>query len=283
METIKHFDRVKINSLLDPKILKSELPMEELKRNSYSCEIQKAGYKSHLNGYSSRLVFSAPNARFLKILYGHEKSLGTYFISHLEIAEDTIYPSKAEALQATYNFSCRKKWATKNWVYVSKDIPRNDNKFGLQTDYTENKLYGHKTYGRNSKITGQPCFHREWHFFELHTILDKTGISEIGDLIGFNFPSFFRLHDAKYLIRDERADQQKVGKWALGWSQRKNFSKREVWRIGCTGSAIIGGLDAAQFVQKLKNYKIEIRSRKGELSEWDKRVLGIRDYRKFMT
>ena len=281
MDTIFYFDRIRINSKQDPKILKAELPLEDLKQYCKHIQVEQVRHKPHRNG-KSRIDIVAARPQCLQLLFTNQQAIGAYWISYVEIAKDQIHPTKNDAIGATYHFKARKKWAGQHRSFQA-DLAPDPDKFGLITKYTQSKIHGHVSYGRNCKITGQPCFHREWRIKDPANISMKTGMAEIGDLIGFNFPSFFELHDQKYLIRDERADQQKVGKWALGWSQRKNFSKREVWRIGCTGSAIIGGLDYGEFTQKLKRWKKAIKAKPEWIvrSEWDQRIMAMRDYSRF--
>jgi hypothetical protein len=278
MNTINHFDRIRISTFTDPKKLKANLPVEDLAQNSFSFQIQKATGKAHnLNGYCSRLDFSAPSPEFLQILFENEKHLGPYSFSHIEIARDTIFPTKQQAIQATHSFRGRKKWAGKHWTYKAA-LATDPDKFGMITKYSESKKNLHRSYGRNSKITGQPCFHREWAFGEPKRIYDKTGIREIGDLIAFDHKNFFQIHDKKFLIFDERPDQMKVGKWVLGWTRRKNFSKRELVCIGCHGAAIIGENDFGEFTQKLRKWKREIRAKTGPKTEWDQQLLKVKNY-----
>jgi len=283
METIFYFDRIRIQTFEDPKKLKQALPLDNLAQHCKHIQIERVRYKPHRNGYS-RLDIVAATPQCLKILYDNQQALGSHWISYVEIAKDQIHPTKNDAIRATYNFRARKKWAGKHWTYQADSAP-DPNKFGLITRYTQSKTHGHVSYGRNCKINGQPCHHREWRIKDQDNISSKTGITEIGDLIAFNFPSFFAIHDAKYLIRNEKADQMKVGKWALGWSKRKHFTNREQWRIGCTGAAIIGGLDYGAFVQKLKQWKKAIKAKPEWMipTEWDMRVMAIRDYSRFKS
>ena len=256
--------------------------MADLQQHCKHIQIERVHHKPNKNGYS-RLDIVAARPQCLKILFANQQALGSHWISYVEIAKDRIYPTKNDAIKATYDFKARKKWAGKHFTFQADSAP-DPNKFGLITKYTQSKTHGHVSYGRNCKITGQPCFHREWRIKDPDNISNKTGLHEIGDLLAFNFQTFFELHDAKYLITAERPCQSKVGKWALGWSNRKDFSARELWRIGCTGAAIIGGLDAGEFVNKLKGYKRTIKALPEWiiLSDFQEKILNIRNYKMFM-
>jgi len=279
-----YFDRIRINLFKEPTILKELLPMETLKNLSRAFQIDQVEHKRQFTGYHSRIDTTAPTREFLKLLSDHEPDLGPYRISYIEIARDRITQSQREAIEQCQNFNARKKWATSHFSYTQFEDPQKDEeKFGTITQYSMSKLFGIRAYGRMSKVTGDPCFHREWFIRTPKVIQEKSGIKEIGDLLAFDFQHFFKIQDEEMLIYNENIDQFKLGKWARGWSRRKKFSRRELWSIGCHGSAYAYGKNYGELVQYLRKCKREIKARSGPRTAWDRKILKLRDYSRFKT
>lgn len=287
MEPVYSFDRIRINTFKEPETLKEQLPVDELKRHSKSFQIDHVSYMRQYTGYKSRIDFTAPTPEFLDLLFENEKALGPYKISYVEIAKDRITDTEQAAINAVQNLSFRKKWATKTFNFVEpEDLPeKKDGCFGPITKYSESRDFGIKAYARNSKITGDQCSHHEWRIKTPGVIQKKSGISEIGNCIGFNFHNFFKIQDEKFLIYNEKADQFKVGKFIVGAGRRKYFAKREEWSIGCHGAAYTSGKNYGELVQNFKRIKREIerevKGRPGPKTAWERKFLNLKNYTRF--
>ena len=82
----------------------------------------------------------------------------------------------------------------------------------------------------------------------------------------------------RMLIYNEQIDQQRLGKWLLGWSRRKNFTRREKWRIGCAGAAYANNRTYGELVQYFQKCKREIKAKSGPRTAWDRKLLNLKDY-----
>lgn len=279
METVFYFDRIKIETLRNPNFLKSELPLNELNLHSKEFEIQKVNYETKFHSVS-RIDVVAPTLECLQLLFKNEETIGPYRISYIEIAKNILINDREKADSITRQFVkfARKRWSKKSNPYDQfgdhDPITFDPEKWNTITAYLISKNFEIHAYADDCKVTGIPCFHREYKITQSPTISKKTNIHEIGDLIGFNFQHWFDKTDKRYLTFHERIDRDRLGLAMLGWTKRKTFSRRNRWSIGLTGSQYSYERTPAQLINYLQGLKREIR-KKRQLTQWDIRILKL--------
>ena len=277
-ETLFYFDRLWIYSMRTPPQINQNIPLNRFIEHCRVFKIKGKSSFQQFTNYHSWLDVIAPTPEFLRLLYQHEESLNPYKISYIELARDTIHDTKQQACEAIQNLHFRKKWATKHFTFYDSELSTNNEMFGNITKYSQSKNFGFKTYARISKIAGKPCAHLEWNIRTPKIIEAKTGISEIGDLLAFNFQKFFEITDNRMLIRNEKIDQQKLGKFLLGLRKKKKLNRRQTFSVGCHGSAYMNGRDYGDLVRYFSKLKKQIRSKTGPRTEWENRIIGLKDY-----
>lgn len=113
MDKIYSFDQIRVNSRQDQQTLKESLPVEELKSECKEFYFRRPSLNAKKAGYNTAINFIAPTNNFFKILHIYESILDYYKVSKIEIAEDTIYPTKCEAWSAFMESqSMNKRWST---------------------------------------------------------------------------------------------------------------------------------------------------------------------------
>jgi len=279
MEKVYYYDRIKIETLRNPNFLKSALPLSELRLHSKEFEIQHVNYKTNF-GSLSRLDVVAPSIECLKLLFDNQEVIGPYQIAYIEIAKNILINDRENADSITRQFAkfARKRWSKKSDPfdqYEEHDLRTFDpKKWNTITARLTSKNFEIHAYADDCKLTGIPCFHREYKITQSPTISKKTNIHEIGDLIGFNFQRWFEHTDNRYLSFHERIDRDRLGKALLGWTKRKTFTKRNKMTIGLTGSQYSYERSPAQLINYFQNLKRQIRKKK-QHTEWDSRILKL--------
>jgi hypothetical protein len=293
MDTIRYFDRIKISTFIDAEKLKRILPMKTFKPLCYHFQIDSYSPYNERNfpKYLSRIDLTAPSETALEKLCDCQDRIGSCSINYLEAAEDSITENEHDALQILdrYALTARKKWANKHFVYVPTNLLDFDRKddpdiFSKKTLYSASKKFGLRAYCRYSKINGLPAFHREYVMDGKTPVRKKANIRELKDLLNFDFPDFFERTDKTYLqFTSQQIDQFQLGKFLRGWTNRKSFTKRELMSIGCHAALYVAYRPTpAELRIYFNGLKKEIRRKRGPLTEWDKRILGLRDISRFL-
>ncbi len=138
-----HFDRIHINSKIEPEILNQLLPIAELKKHCKGFEI----YKSHplLLKHKSLMQITAPTFKTIMILLECERLIGDdYIFTKIEIARDIFFGSEGEAERVCYQqyLTIRKKFSN-GFVWVQRK--KKSHKRWLR-DYFVRGLFSDATY-----------------------------------------------------------------------------------------------------------------------------------------
>lgn len=274
-----YFDRIEINTLCEVPELKKAL---RSLLDDGRLLILHASDKAKLVGFKSKIVLSAPTETTLQALKNLEPALIEYSVTAIELAQDTPCATLHEA-NILADMICRTlvKRYTKDVFLYTGDFSYNFEK-GLMGDKTLNlgKKFLCRTYARLSKQTGEPVLHQEWKLYPARIIKEKTGIKTLTDLINFDIESFV-LEQAKRQLFHAEIDMDKIGKWRLGWSNRRRFSQREQMKIDLAALAFcksinvrgVGDINFAQLDSWFKQEKTRIRAKKGRPSAWEKKIL----------
>lgn len=303
-----YFDKLSINSSTPKDILSKRLPYDALDCECRSINLFLASDELWPNGFRTRIDIIAPTEKFIRMLceYEHHLKIGScrsrdgiikynkygfYKFSSVEIARDTFFDTLVEAENKTESLGkvTRIKWAreTETWdgAYNARHLKKGF-KNGACGRYSYNFKGGSqifKIYTRVSKTNKRPCSHEEWKLIRAAKIKEKTGISQLSDLLDYDFEKFFTSMTAKFVSK-VTIDKMRLGKWLLGWSRRRKFSEAEILKIGIRGEAfcrsnrIISFADLAAHFMKLKR---DIRKKRGRRSAYDEKVLKV-DYNKFI-
>jgi len=288
---IYHFDRIRINTKAYLKTLHKNLPVKKLRNECVSIKLLAPFQKAFEYGYKSRLEIVAPSKRFFEILMDHESCLKPYRITRLEIAKDIICESidEAERLNRMWAKDSRKKYSGNfNYddIYCDTKPDLKKGLIGTFTAYFGNEKAKFKlcSYVRYSKINGKICIHPEWRILGSHTIKNKTGIEEIGDLIAFKIEKFFENQEEKYIVHAEDINTEKLGNWLLGWNRKRSFTLREKRRKGLTTRIFLNSNKIGNFsdlVSYFMRKKDLIKKIKGRKSKHHLKILGVKNYKRF--
>ena len=290
MEKVYSFDRIRINLFEDPEEMKTILPVKEFVKLSHHFQIDTidSDKENNFEGYKSRLDFVAPNDECLSLLFDCQNRLGDYKISYVEIAQDKIAESEndAEILSKHFATTTRKKWLSNHFIYdqrLKDDFPKkiDPNKFGKMTLYSRSNKFGIRSYSRYSKVNHLPAFHREYIVRTPSAILQKTGIKGLKDFLFFDFPNFFERTDKIYLSIGI-IDKERLGRYLLGWSKKKIFTDREIWTLELTSTLYSYERTAGDLILYIQKLKREIRKKRGPLTPWDIRILGLKNYSRIL-
>lgn len=186
-------DRIRFNSPKYVKDLKPIIPEKVLMEN---CLSEKRSIVSRQNnkiarrhGYRSQLDASACNDDFLEILRGYNVGV----ISHLEIACDLMF-SKMEEAKAYAQWHDDNVIRTYNRAHIKYEDTsyraRKTRKGNVNPNYV-------RSYPRESKVTGMPCYHIEFTLDSSKTIRrvlkikDHNGLTTAEDM--------YRMLENRYL------------------------------------------------------------------------------------
>lgn len=278
METIYYFDRIRIYSKIDKKTLMEFLPVDELKSHCKHFEIGP-GFKHF---FRSQIDVVAPDYDFLLLLQNHENALDYYKITYIEITKDVPYQTEWAACKAVIDNPYRQKWGRFHKTFFNDIYYSNSRYCGILGLISGTKHFKCCAYACFSKVTGEPCHHREWRISRANNIKKKSGIRTIKDLLEFDFPSFFKKTDSRYSIPMERTDQRKLGLYLTGMGNRNHLTKRQLMHIGCIGHAYSKGAHA-ETVEYLKILKTEIDKLEYPKSEIEERISTMTNYNRFMV
>jgi hypothetical protein len=293
MGKLYYFDRIWIYAMENSETIKNRLPFNQLQKTSRSFDLKCKSAFSEFTKYQCWIEIVAPTPACLEILYKHEQAIGDYRISHLEIAKDVRRPTALEADEETRKLiiHTRKKWSRDRRIYDQHDFaisPTSEDpeKWGTITGKERSKYFGFRQYARTSKISGMPSVHQEFFLFSPKQIQQRTGISEIGDLLGFNISKWFEDTTKKYLITDETIDKILLGKWLLNWTNKRKFTKRNLITIELVAQQFLvykNVFNYPSLVDYFKQAKKDIRSKSGIKNKWDLQVLNLSNYGRFKT
>lgn len=296
-----YLDRVRINCQIYPNQLKRILPLDKLEEQAKSFLVDTA-YKPAF--FKSRIDIVVPTQRCIELLCQIDRLFQPYKISYIEIARDRQCHSDSEAELAIKNSTrtIRKKYSGK-FVFDGTDKKKDIQK-GLLTDKTyyygsvkkpnksNNKIeirvggkFRYVMYDRDSKIDGKPVAHEEWRILNAQTIFQKTGIRFINNFLEINLEDVFE-NLAKQYLTHETLNRRNIGYWILGWERRRKLSQRELMKAGFTGQLfckIHHIKTSADLVTFFKGKKNEINSKLGRRSDWDNKILSIKNYSKFFN
>jgi hypothetical protein len=279
------------------------LPIKKLSEESRSFNIREASENAQKAHILSTIEITAPSIECLKLLLKYFPKPYLYKISYLEIARDTFYQTKEEAISALSALLAisRKKYSSSSiydWYLMKPKKKRkvDPDIFSDWTGYYGNNNFKYVIYGRFSKIDRRPCVHDEWRIKRTSFVKRKTGISSIDDLLRFDFQAFFEKQDKQFIVYEE-IDMNKLGRWLLGWQRRKNLSRRQEGSVDIAAQTFCNQyniINHAALVSYFMNKKAEIKKGikdasgkrvpiRGRRTDWEKKILSIRDYGKFQA
>lgn len=277
--------------------------------------------KKLIAGYKSKLEVIAPTAKFLRLLSENEAALGkAYRISYVEMAHDVFCESAGDAeLKADILFdNLRKKYS---FCYVYEKLiktrkERMEEKirglFASRTFYSsfekekgkgkkeeeeekekgeeeEEKKEGNKRdrfiyviYARHSKINNKYCTHSEWRITGSGLIRKKAHIMTVNDLCSFDIEKYFKEKELQYLVK-EKINILALGKWLKGYDGRKTLIKRQIMNAELAARHYMGIriTTYSDLVLHFKSEKERIKRKRGERSEWEKRLMSLSSYERF--
>jgi hypothetical protein len=280
-----YFDKISINTNQTIRVLKELFPKEHMAPEAYQFLISPASKLAKFVGFKTRIDVVAPTTECMNRLEVLNTRQAIAKISHIEIARDEFCKTKSDA-EFCFNSmtkTLRKKYTPYNIVLDYSEIftSNKDKKlFSDNTGYFGKETFRLVIYPRRSKINNNPVLHSEWRIRGASLIRKKTGIRTISDLTKFNFIEFFdRSEDI--LTRHEEIDQQKLGKWLLGWGRRKIITRRDRLKIGATAAwfCLMNNIESYQdLVSTLMKSKKYLKSKPGRKSSWERKILGLKNY-----
>lgn len=284
-------DKVEILFKLSLGELNALLNLESLANECQIVGTTRPTAKAEKWGWHSLIYFTVPTDKFFRLLNTY--SLGTYKIRYFEIARDAPKASEKDANLENNKIirSLRKRRTTKHEVRGSRDsgllskAALDDGKFSIRTGYWGSKYLEFICYARYSKISGEPCLHTEWSIDGAYEIKKRTGIQTIEDLCVFDLEKWFEENLAKYMAV-ETIDSEKFGKWLWDCGRRRIFSRREQMRVVLAANTFLRVneiLSPAELAKWFRSEKIEIKSRRGRPSAWDKKILKVQSNSRFST
>ena len=298
-----YFDRLHILSRIQRQELIYHFPYDKLIAECRSLMIINTDFEKSL--YRSRMEVIAPTAEFLRALHENEALFGDgYKISKMEIAHDTFCENTSDAERKTNILfpTLRKKYSFSSIFNGNPNKPKKDRLkdrsrglFAEKTFYSsfDDKQGGRRSnfkyvlYARWSKINDKPCVHEEWRIAGAGLIARKTGIRDIGDLVRFDFRRFFDKQNAKYIVH-ESINYEALGLWLTGFDGRRVLTRRQ-WRgvqIRAQQFLLRAKRDRETYsdlVLLFKDEKKRISEKRGARSEWDKKVMALKDCRRFIA
>jgi hypothetical protein len=281
-----YFDQIEINTNQEIEELRKLLPENELSQEASKFSIRKASKNAQKVGFKSRIKVVAPSHKCLEILSMYLSDIAIVKFSDLEIARDTFYNTEREAEYESNKLlqTLRMKYNSEYFIYdqffEKRKITFKKDLFAERTGYYGSKDFKYVIYARLSKINGQPCVHCEWRVKGAIKIENKTGITCINDLMTFNFVKFFEKMELRYIIH-ERIDTYKLGRWILGWGNKKKLTEREKRKLqlmtltfqNCKAIYIY-----ADLVRYLTKRKAALKKKRGPKTRMEKKFLSLKDY-----
>jgi hypothetical protein len=284
-----HFDRIRINSQKDIKIVKNILPIKELEQECYSFKIRKPYEKASALGNESCLEIIVASQKALEILRKHHTKLRPYQITYLEITKDTFKESEEQAVSEVKRKkgTLRKRWSRGHFV---NDPDKKENYYPKAGYYNTPVIYcGGKSvkyvlYARPSKLNEEPCAHEEWRLTSPYTIKRVTEISTIKGLVLFDIKTFIEKRNEKFLRDDKLIDMMKLGKWLKDCTRRRKFTDKERSDIKFRATSFCTAWDIRSFgelINHFNTYKFKIKKNVGRRDAFEKKILEISNYNRF--
>ena len=309
-----YFDRIRIISWFSKWTLEKQLPLKTMREYCKSLDIVKFNnlavkrrkikksdaIKEIKVGYRSKIEIIAPTAEFLRLLSENEADLGrAYKISYMEIAHDVFCESAGDAefkadilfdnLRKKYSFGCvyeklniTKKERLKNrsrglfaWrTYYSS--------FGKKEEGGKRDRFIYVIYARRSKMNNRYCTHREWRFTGSDMIRKKAHIMTVKDLPFFDIEKYFKENEDKYLVK-EQINFLALGIWLKEYDGRRALTKKQNINIQLAARHyVVFRINTfSDLVLHFKSEKESIKKKRGERSEWDKKIMALRSYERF--
>ncbi len=310
-----YFDRIHIISWCSKWTLEKQLPIKKMTAECKSLNIVKlnepdtklhepiknCSNKNLCSGYRSKLEVIAPTSEFLRLLSENEAAIGkAYKISYVEIAHDVFCESAGDAEFKADNLfdNLRKKYSFSH-IYEGKlNKTRKERMkdrirglFASRTFYSSmGKKDGGKRdrfiyviYARHSKINNNYCTHSEWRITGSGLVRKKAHIMTVKDLCSFDIEKFFREKGSQYLVK-EKINIDALDKWLKGYDGRsKAFTKKQLKYAGLTALHYMGFriVTYSDLVLHFKSEKECIKRKRGERSEWEKRLMSLSSYERF--
>lgn len=151
-----------------------------------------------------------------------------YAVSYIEIAKDTIYPSRLDTINRVEKLGkgTRMKWAPERSIYDGTEKPRDKSKpyngaYGPFTHYKESKKCKNRIYPRHSKINKKPAVRSEFELKESRNIRKQLGISYLADLINYDLKTGYENIYKRRISDKNDIDYEKLAKWQLEISRWK--------------------------------------------------------------
>ena len=263
-------------------------------------KVKKSGSIKEIKvGYRSKVEVIAPTAEFLRLLSENEAALGrAYKISYMEIAHDVFCESPGDAeLEADILFDNLRKKYSFGCIYEKLNITKKERLknrirglFAFRTFYSSfGKKEGGKRgrfiyviYARRSKMNNRYCTHREWRFTGSDMIRNKTSIMTVKNLRFFDIEKYFKENEDKYLVK-EQINSLALGRWLKGYDGRRALTKRQNIdiQIAARNYVSLRINTFSDLVLHFKNEKRLINKKRGERSEWEKRLMSLSSYERF--
>jgi len=271
-----HFDLIRINSKTSLWNLHEIIPSKKLLNFCNSFNLREPYQEARKYGYKSTLIIVVPQKDFFNLLLKYRGALGYYRISCLEIARDTFYPTskKAKSTLLKSRKKIHKKYTAKYSTEKTND--KHVEKHG-------GKIFRFVRYTRLSKINEKPCIHEEFRINTANYIKKKTDIKTIEDLANSDPKEIYRNLKRKYVTKD-RIDTVKLGKWLENVTWRRKLSKSQLRKIKASALIFKYHNRILSFAD-LKNFfyekKLSIKSKMGRRSEFEKKILEVKNYGAF--
>lgn len=282
------YDKIEILTKIPLKLLAILLDVEHLKEECRSFVIVRPSKAAIKFGYQSRIAMTVPSTRFFELLL--EYDLGDYSITYIEIAKDEIRPNLNKAMFESYRLLKHmvKKYTSEVLIYDARDSwnPTMEAwKKGLFSEVSGTMgtyLFRFALYARISKISEDPCLHSEFRL-RGNQIRKKTEIKTIEDCVNFDLGRFYEENFLKY-ISYQTIDVAALGRWILGWSRKRNFTRRQICRIHINGQQFLDIHNistSAQLVGWFKKERRRIEHQRGKKSSWDKKIMQVQTCLRF--
>ncbi len=286
------FDQIKMFSKVRKKRLEQVLPVRELRALTSHFKVETVSL-AMWRDCSSVCFNYTPDPVFLRLFREHEKQLGKYSVSSIEIAVDLYMESKSDAeLAQDYIVSIiRKPWHSRRhlrFAYSEFEKPPTGIIRG-KTFYFEDRRSATslKVYCRYAKTADGPDFDQpvtriEFTLNGAGNVRRKTKIEGIGDLQNFDPAPFV----SRYL-RFEQLDLERFGRWL---SPRSPWPKRaaHLFLRVMAYEDPQAGTDWQLTMQKwravaqvrgyLRNRRNELRHRRGRPDTWNRKFARLTDY-----
>jgi hypothetical protein len=203
-----------------------------------------------------------------------------YSFGHTAIYEDDNGNPRNKTKKQRMKDRRRGLFASRTWysVFFEKGSPDHSYlKYVIYPRYTK------IDFDPSDINTWRPCVHYEWRIKGWAKVQALTGISNISDLVNFNFEAFFKKMEDKYIIHEE-LDTWAVGLWMVDYDGRRTLTKRQRYHPS-TEVATFRSCENINSYSDFRNYirceQKRIKCKKGFKTSWEEKIMNVRDLRRF--